>query len=80
MDLDKSNPSNLDLDWILILSLDWIGFWNQNISWIHGFGFKGTLDLDLDSLTQIGFGYGFGFKGTSDLDLDLDLILALDWI
>ena len=24
MDLDKSNPSNLDLDMVLILSLDWI--------------------------------------------------------
>ena len=24
----------LDLDLILILSLDWIGFWIQNISWI----------------------------------------------
>ena len=30
----KSNPFNLDLDLILILSLDWIGFWIQSISWI----------------------------------------------
>ena len=36
MDLDKSNPSNLDLDMVLILSLDWI------------LDSKYFMDLDLD--------------------------------
>ena len=66
MDLDKSNPSNLNLD--LILSLDWI------------LDSKYFMDLDMDLDLKVPWIWIRTWIQLCKLDLDLDLDLKVPWI